>query len=119
MVGLLYIAIGLLNGLFALFELLFFGAVSISVYLGVNSVITSAWLWLAVALIVPSVVMGIALMSFRPWARGIGIVFSVFLMLAVPLGTAVALYGLWVLFAEETDMLFTRRFGQYTIGRRQ
>lgn len=119
LVGILYIAVGAFNGLIAVFQLLFFGsAISIGVFLGVNTVIASAWLWSAVVLMVPSIIMGIALLSFRGWARGAGIVFSVFQMLIVPLGTIVGLYGLWVLFSEEADMIFTRRFGQFTIGRR-
>ena len=72
----------------------------------------------ALVLMVPSVIIGIALVSFRSWARSAGIVLSICEMVVVPLGTIVGLYGLWVLFSDRADLVFTRRYGEYTIGRR-
>ena len=117
--GLLNIAVGSLNGLIAVFQFLFFGgAFVLSIHLGVNTVVASVWLWWMLLLMVPGIVTGIALVSFRGWARWVGIVLSICQMLNVPLGTIVGLYGLWVLFSDDADMIFTRRYGQYIIGRR-
>ena len=119
LLGLLNIAVGALNGIIALIQFLFFGgALILSVHLGVNTVAASVWLWATLVLMVPSIVTGIALLFFRSWARWVGIVLSVCQLLSVPLGTVVGLYGLWVLFSDDADMIFTRRYGQYMIGRR-
>lgn len=120
LLGLLNIAVGVLNGLIAIFQFLFFGsAVSMAAWIGVNTVVAGVWLWTAVVLMVPGIVTGIALLSFREWARTAGILLCVFQMMLAPFGTVVALYGLWVLFSDAADMIFTRRFGQYTITRKQ
>lgn len=119
LLGLLNIAVGAFNGLVALFQFLFFGgALVLSIYLGVNTVAASVWLWAMLVLMLPSIVTGIALLSFRGWARWVGIVLSICQLLNVPLGTMVGLYGLWVLFSDDADMIFTRRYGEYIIGRR-
>jgi succinate dehydrogenase hydrophobic anchor subunit len=52
---------------------------------------------------------GWALMAYRPWARPFNIVVSLFDLLSVPIGTAIAVYSLWVLFRPETIALFARR----------
>jgi hypothetical protein len=119
LLGLLNIAVGALNGLVALIQFLFFGGAAVlSVYVGMNTVATSVWLWAMLVLMLPSIVTGIALLFFRDWARWVGIVLSICQLLNVPLGTIVGFYGLWVLFSDDADMIFTRRYGQYTIGRR-
>ena len=119
LLGLGCILAGAINGLLALFQFLFFGgAFVLSVQLGVTTVAASVWLWAMLVLMLPSIVIGIALLSFRSWARVAGIVLSVCQLLCIPLGTVVGLYGLWVLFSDRADMIFTRRYGQYTIGRR-
>jgi len=55
----------------------------------------------------PGLVVGIGLLKLRPWARIAGIVMSIVGMMAVPFGTALGIYGLWVLFSRETERLFT------------
>jgi hypothetical protein len=54
----------------------------------------------------PSVIVGIGLLRLRPWARIGGIVISILSLMAIPLGTIVGAYGLWVLFSTETERLF-------------
>jgi hypothetical protein len=49
----------------------------------------------------PTVIGGWGLLKFRPWSRPLMIVVSVFHLLHVPLGTALGVYGLWVLFSED------------------
>jgi predicted membrane-bound dolichyl-phosphate-mannose-protein mannosyltransferase len=49
----------------------------------------------------PSIIGGWGLIKFRPWSRVLMIVLSVLHLLNLPLGTALGVYGLWVLFSEE------------------
>src|SRR5436190_15549353 len=55
----------------------------------------------------PSLVVGIGMLKFRPWARIAGIVLSIVMLVMVPFGTIIGVYGLWVLFAKDTERLFT------------
>ena len=61
---------------------------------------------LTVALSVPGLVVGIGLLKFRPWARILGIVLSIFDLIWVPLGTVIGAYGLFVLFSKDSERLF-------------
>jgi hypothetical protein len=54
----------------------------------------------------PSILTGIGLLRFRPWARILGIVLSVLSLMMIPFGTIVGAYGLWVLFSKDTERLF-------------
>ena len=54
----------------------------------------------------PSIITGIGLLKFRPWARILGIVLSVLSLMMIPFGTIVGAYGLWVLFSKDTERLF-------------
>ena len=54
----------------------------------------------------PGIVVGVGLLRFRPWAHILGIVLSVLDLIHVPLGTAVGIYGFWVLLSPETERLF-------------
>lgn len=51
---------------------------------------------------------GLGLLSFKPWARVMGIIMSAISLVEFPLGTIVGVYGLWVLFNKETEALFKR-----------
>lgn len=55
----------------------------------------------------PAVIIGYGLYRLRPWARIAGIVLSILSLLVFPLGTALGIYGLWVLFSTEGARLFT------------
>ncbi len=61
---------------------------------------------LLVVMSLPGIITGIGLVRLRPWARVLGIVLSVLSLLAVPFGTLVGIYGLWVLFSKDTEKLF-------------
>ena len=54
----------------------------------------------------PSVVTGIGLLYFKPWARILGIVLSAIALLGFPWVTLLGIYGLWVLFNKDTERLF-------------
>lgn len=57
------------------------------------------------ALGLPSILGGWGLMHYRPWSRILMIVVSVFHLFHVPLGTALGVYGLWVLLNDESRRL--------------
>src|SRR3954469_2887827 len=76
---------------------------------------TAAWIMSGVGMFIaailavisiPTIVTGIGLQRFRPWARILGLVLAVFKLLSFPLGTAVGVYAFWVLLSNETTPLF-------------
>ena len=54
----------------------------------------------------PGIVTGVGLLRLRPWARIAAIVLSILGLVAVPFGTVVGVYGLWVMFSKDTERLF-------------
>ncbi len=54
----------------------------------------------------PSIITGIGLLYFKPWARVLGIVLSVIALFGFPWVTIFGIYGLWVLFSKDTERLF-------------
>ena len=54
----------------------------------------------------PGIIAGFGLLKFRPWARLLTIVLSALNLLSIPIGTALGIYGLWVLLQPETERLF-------------
>ena len=55
----------------------------------------------------PGLIAGVGLLRFRPWARILAIVVAVINLIHIPIGTAVGIYGLWVLLNRETERLFS------------
>ena len=53
----------------------------------------------------PAIVAGIGLLKFKTWARPWTIVASILHLLSIPFGTALGVYGLWVMFKDETAAL--------------
>lgn len=62
------------------------------------------------AISLPGIIVGVGLLSYKPWARILGIILSGLHLLNVPFGTAVGIYGLWALLNRETEALFTRPY---------
>lgn len=54
---------------------------------------------------IPPIVVGIGLTRHREWARIAGIVIAALLIFHFPFGTAVGIYGLWALLNGETARL--------------
>jgi len=54
----------------------------------------------------PSLVTGYGLVTFKPWARIVGIVLSAISLINIPFGTIIGVYGLWVLLSKDTERLF-------------
>ncbi len=60
---------------------------------------------------IPSIIAGVGLLKMAPWARVLGIVVSALHLFSIPFGTALGIYGLWVLLSSETLPLFTHPQG--------
>lgn len=71
--------------------------------LGITGTALSA---LLLILSLPGLITGWGLLKLRPWARIVGIVLAVISLLNFPIGTAIGIYGLWVLLTKETERLF-------------
>lgn len=56
--------------------------------------------------LLPGLLAGFGLLGYRQWARVLTIILSILNLFNFPIGTAVGIYGLWVLFNDETDRLF-------------
>jgi hypothetical protein len=56
---------------------------------------------------VPSIIAGIGLLYFKPWARILALVISVLHLFNIPIGTALGIYGLWVLLSQESQHCFS------------
>lgn len=61
-----------------------------------------------IVLALPGLITGWGLLNFRPWARIVGLVLSALNIMNVPFGTALGIYGLWVLLHRDTERLFVR-----------
>jgi hypothetical protein len=54
----------------------------------------------------PGLVTGFGLLTFKPWARVLGIVLSALNLINVGIGTLLGAYGLWVLLNKDAEGLF-------------
>jgi len=52
---------------------------------------------------------GSGLLQYKSWARVLSIIMSIFLLFKFPVGTAVGVYGLWVLFSQEGQEYYKAR----------
>ena len=60
-----------------------------------------------VLLSAPGLIGGIYLLKHRPWARILVLVLGFINLIEIPIGTALGIYTIWVLFKTETVDLFT------------
>ena len=116
--GILYIVFGCLGVLAAFAFLAIFGgvagivglvaheepdaAVAVPILGGIGVVVSGVIALLSL----PGLVIGIGLTKFRRWARVGGVVLSALNLMNFPLGTAIGVYGLWVLLSKESEPLF-------------
>ena|SRR5437868_518297 len=70
--------------------------------------------FILLAFALPGLIAGIGLLQFRPWARILTIILSIFDLIHVPFGTALGIYGLWVMLSQDTERLFAPRRPSYT-----
>jgi hypothetical protein len=59
------------------------------------------------AISLPGLITGIGLLKLQPWARIVGIVLAAINLINIPFGTALGIYGLWVLLNKDTERLFS------------
>lgn len=59
------------------------------------------------ALSIPGLAVGVGLVKFKAWARILGLVLSALNLLNFPFGTALGVYGLWVLLNKDSEALFS------------
>lgn len=115
--GILHIIFGALGVLAAITVLMIFGGISAIVGLSDHSpdnaaaapilgVIGGFVFFLVLVLSLPGLVAGIGLIQYRRWARLTTIILSAFDLLSIPFGTALGVYGLWVMLNPETERLF-------------
>jgi hypothetical protein len=118
--GVLHIVFGSLGVLGAIIVLMIFGGISALVGFSDHSadgaaaapivgMVGGLIFILVLVLSVPALVIGIGLVQFRPWARIATIILSAFDLLSIPIGTALGIYGLWVMLNPETERLFGAR----------
>ncbi len=117
--GIIHIVFGLLGICIALMFFVIFGLGALGVAgvaaqeepeallaLPVIAVIGTFLLVLIAVLSLPGIVAGYGLLNYKPWARILAIVLSAMNLLSMPVGTAIGVYGLWVLLNKETELMF-------------
>jgi hypothetical protein len=115
--GVLHIVFGSLGIMLALGMLALFGGIAgiigASDYSGDAHIsipivggIAALVFFVLLVLSLPSLIAGVGLLQFRPWARILTIVLSVLELIHVPFGTALGIYGLWVLLSQGSERLF-------------
>lgn len=53
----------------------------------------------------PSLITGWGLLKHKSWSRILAIIVSILALPSVPIGTAIGVYGLWVMFNDETKRI--------------
>lgn len=119
--GILYIAFGALGALAALVILMIFGGVAgvvgmaghhdpeARVAIPILGLAGGALAVFLLLLSIPGIAAGVGLLQYREWARILTIVISALNLLNVPIGTALGIYGFWVLLHQQTIGLFAAR----------
>ena len=115
--GVLYLVFSALSLLVALFLMLAIGSAAgivgmtadaddAAIAIPVLGLAGTALGMMLLVLALPGLVTGWGLLSFKPWARILGLVLSVLNLLNIPFGTALGIYGLWVLLNKDAERLF-------------
>ena len=119
-VGLLHVILGSLGVLGGLIAMVIVGALAgfmqfsdnardAAVAVPVLGAVGTIVFVVVLAISIPGLIGGIGLMRMAPWSRVFMIVISALDLLHVPFGTALGIYGLWVLTKPETEALMARR----------
>lgn len=109
-VAALYIGLGILSIVSALFFGLFFGIftgfIPDSPPRGILYFIIMILIGASVILSIPGIIAGIGLINRKEWARVLTIILSAIRIINIPIGTCIGAYSLWVLINDETVMAF-------------
>jgi len=84
---------------------------NLDIPMGVIQIILTVIVCVVLVLSLPSLVLGYGLYYLRPWARVLGLVLSALHLLNMPFGTALGLYGFWILLKPESEALFRTSSG--------
>ena len=57
-----------------------------------------------------NIIIGVGLHKYKSWARTLAIIFGIFSLFAFPIGTALGIYTLWIMFNDEAKQLFEHGF---------
>ena len=114
--GILHIVFSVLGVLAGIIVLVVFGSLALVgaanqsdgqvVPLGILGGIGGLIFIIILVLSLPGLIAGIGLIKLKSWARILGIVISALDLISIPFGTALGIYGLWVLLQNETEALF-------------
>ena len=116
--GVLYIAFGVLGMVAAVAMLVLFGGAAgivsmvseqepeAAVAVPILGVLAVMLFTIIAVLSIPGLAVGIGLVKFQSWARVGGLILSALNLLNFPFGTALGIYGLWVLVNKETEAVF-------------
>ena len=114
--GILHIVFGALGILIALILLAVFGVGAMAIAMdGDADAKVAAPIMGGIGLVVcvlvaifsiPGIAAGIGLLKYKGWARILALVISALNILSVPIGTAIGIYGFWVLLQQETEAMF-------------
>jgi hypothetical protein len=77
-----------------------------AVALPVIALVGGAIAILLLLLSAPAIIAGIGLLQLRPWSKILGIVVSALHIFNIPFGTALGVYGLWVLCSQKSQSCF-------------
>jgi hypothetical protein len=115
MLAILNIVLGALGVLAAVIILIFFGGLAGIVHsepepdaeLGaaVLGLIGGVAFFIVMVLSAPTLIAGIGLLNYSPWAKTLAMIVSALHLFNIPFGTALGIYGLWVLSKDETAAL--------------
>ncbi len=117
--GVLYIAFGVLGMVTAVGMLALFGGAAgivsmvseqepdAAIAVPILGVLAVVLFTIIAVLSIPGLAVGIGLVKFQSWARIGGLILSALNLLNFPFGTALGFYGLWVLLNKETEAAFT------------
>jgi hypothetical protein len=118
LLGALYIAVGAMGVLGSLIALVVLGGVAgilgavapdeakVSLAAMLILAVGTGVVLVALVMSIPNIIAGVGLLQFKPWARVLTLILSALNLLSLPFGTALGLYGFWVLMSGRTDELF-------------
>jgi len=119
-IAVIYIVLGVIGVLCALAMMVLFGGIAgilgtsanqspdARIAIPILGAVGGFLFLLILILSLPGILAGWGLLQFKEWARILGIVLSVLNLFAIPIGTLIGIYGLWVLLNRETMPLFQR-----------
>jgi hypothetical protein len=111
--GWLHVIFGILGVLMGLVGLAFFGGIAgmigmsgptgdDAVAIPIMGALGGIIMLIALVISIPGIIVGWGLITYKSWARVLGIILSALHLLNFPFGTAVGIYGLWVLLNDQT-----------------